>query len=103
VITVNGRDALICPSAQATAAYDPLTGKELWRVNHGGMNAPLRPLYANGLVYLTTAAGGKQLMAVRPGGSGDVTADHIVWNYTRSVPTRSSPILVDDLIYFVHD
>jgi len=103
VITVNGRDELISPSAEATVAYDPLTGSELWRVIHGGMNSALRPVYGHGLVFLTTASGGKQLVAVRPGGRGDVTADHIAWNYLRQVPTRSSPILVDDILYFVHD
>ncbi len=103
VITVNGREELVCPAAQATTAYDPATGRELWRVVHGGMNAALRPVYAHGLVFLTTGSGGKQLVAVRPGGNGDVTADHTAWSYAKQVPTRSSPIVVDDLLYFVSD
>lgn len=98
----NGQE-LVIPSAGATAAYDPATGKELWRVVHGGMNAATRPVVGLGLVFVTTASGGKQLVAIRPGGRGDVTASHIAWTYARGVPTRSSPILVDDLLYFVHD
>src|SRR5262249_2413631 len=47
--------------------------------------------------------GSKPLVAVRPGGRGDVTADHVAWSYAKEVPTRSSPILVDDLLYVVSD
>jgi outer membrane protein assembly factor BamB len=100
VIVTGGREELICPAAHATAAYDPATGRELWRATHGSMNAACRPLFAHGLIYLTTGAGtvagSKPLVAVRPGGE-------IAWSYTKGVPTRSSPILVDDLLYFVND
>ena len=45
VVEVNGRAELISPSAEATIAYAPLTGKELWRLKflrrneHGGPSA----------------------------------------------------------------
>jgi outer membrane protein assembly factor BamB len=107
VITVDGHEELISPGAYSTAAYDPPTGRELWRITHGSFNAACRPLFAHGLVYLSlgnkTIADSKALVAVRPGGKGDVTATHMAWNYNRSVATRSSPILVGDLMYFVDD
>jgi outer membrane protein assembly factor BamB len=53
VIKVKGKPQLISPSAQVTVAYDPATGDELWRVNHGGMNAAARPIYAFDHVFLT--------------------------------------------------
>ena len=72
VIQLNGRPQLISPSAAETIAYDPRTGDELWRYRHGGMNTATRPLYAHGLIYLTTGdAVGPQkssLLAVRPPG-----------------------------------
>ncbi len=96
-----GREELVVPSSHAAVAYDPATGRELWRVVTGGMNAACRPFLASGLVILTNGMGG--LSAVRPGGSGDVTASHVVWKASKSVPTRSTPIAVDDLVYFVHE
>ena len=45
VINVSDNDQLIYPSAVATIAYEPKSGKELWKVYHGGMNASARPLY----------------------------------------------------------
>jgi outer membrane protein assembly factor BamB len=104
IIQVNGRPLLINPSAGATIAYDPRTGDEVWRVQSGGMNAATRPLWGHGLVYTTTAAGGWQLFAMRPDGTGDLTkTDHVAWKQPKSIPTRSSPILVEDLIYMVND
>jgi len=103
VIEVSGRRELISPSAGATAAYDPASGDELWRVRSGGANAATPPLFGNGLVYCTTALGGWQLFAMRPGGSGDVTATHVAWKMNKAVPTRPAPILLDDLLFMVSD
>jgi outer membrane protein assembly factor BamB len=107
VITHQGRTQLISPSAVATIAYDPETGDELWRVRHGGMNTATRPVYAQGLVFITigdSAAGIKSaLLAVRPDGTGDITADGIAWSLDTTPPKRPSPLAVDDLLFTVND
>jgi outer membrane protein assembly factor BamB len=102
VFTVNGKPQLVSPAAVGTAAYDPRTGDELWRVYHGGMNTGVTPLYGAGKVIVCTSDGGLQLVAVRPDGSGDVTKTHIAWTLGKNVPNRSSPILVDDLLYMAN-
>ena len=38
VIKVGDQEMLISPGAYGTQAFDPKTGKEIWRVSHGGMN-----------------------------------------------------------------
>ncbi len=43
------------------------------------------------------------VIAVRPGGKGDVTDTHIVWTYARHVPFCASPVIVDDLLFSVKD
>ncbi len=103
IITVDDKPQLINPSAGATVSYNPRTGEEIWRVKSGGMNAASRPLFAHGLIYATTAAGGFQLFATKPDGQGDVSKSHLAWKHNKSVPTRPSPILVDDLIYMISD
>ena len=103
VIQAAGREQLISPSAAATIAYDPATGRELWRVRCGGMNAAARPLFGQGLVFATTAAGGWQLFAVRPDGLGDTTDSHVAWKSGKSIPSRSSPLLVGDRLFMVSD
>ena len=103
IITVNGRDQLVSPSAVETIAYDPKTGKELWKVRHGGMNAAARPLYAHGLVYISAGSGRRQLIAVKPTGKGDVSTTHIEWGIGNNVPRRSSQILYGDLFFMIND
>lgn len=103
VITVAGQQQLVYPSAGATIAYDPPTGQELWRIRHGGMNACMPPIFADGKLYLNTASGGFKLFAMRVGGKGDVTESAVEWKCSQGVPARSSPILVDDLIFMVSD
>jgi outer membrane protein assembly factor BamB len=99
VIEVNGQPELISPAAVATTAYDPRTGEELWRVYHGGMNAAERPLFGHGLVILNSGDGGLKLLAVRPDGRGDFDRSHIAWTCGKGVGSRSSQILVGDLLY----
>lgn len=101
VIDVNGQKQLIYPSAVATIAYDPANGKTLWTVYHDGMNASARPLYGEGLVFLTNGMG--SMVAVRPDGKDDVTGTHIQWSGRKSVAKKSSLLMVDGLLYMNSD
>jgi outer membrane protein assembly factor BamB len=103
VLTVKGKPELISPAAVATTAFDPTTGDELWVVYHGGMNVTQPPLFADGKVILCTGDGGLKMLAVRPEGRGDITKTNIDWTFSKNVPSRSSPILVDDLLYFTNE
>ena len=97
-----GRDLLVSPFASATIAYDPKTGEPVWTVRHGGMNAAGRPLFGNGLLYISTADGPNPLVAVAPQGKGDIT-DKIVWRTNKSVPKRPSQLLIGDLLFMMND
>jgi outer membrane protein assembly factor BamB len=103
VISYKGRVQLISPSAVETISYNPLTGKEFWRVKHGGMNAASRPVFGQGLVYITAGDGPSRLVAVRPDGNGDVTQTHVSWNTGDTVSRRPSQLLVGDLLFMISD
>ncbi|MCO8122287.1 PQQ-binding-like beta-propeller repeat protein [Stieleria sp. TO1_6] len=101
VVDVDGQPQLIYPSAVATEAFDPATGERLWIVYHGGMNASARPLIDDGLVFLTNGMG--SMVAVRLGGKGDLTGSGIEWSGRKSVAKKSSPLMVDGLMYMNSD
>ena len=42
-----------------------------------------------------------QLMVLRPRGSGNITAQAVLWNVTRGVPRVTTPIVYDGLVYLV--
>lgn len=43
------------------------------------------------------------LIAVKPGGRGEITARHVVWKFRCALPYVPSPLHYDGLIYFVKD
>jgi outer membrane protein assembly factor BamB len=104
VIRVGGQDQVVSTGGYGAAAYDPVSGREIWYVRYpdGYSNVP-RPVYGHGLVYLATGLQHPSLLAIRPDGAGDVTATHIVWRLDRAVPVTSSPLLLGDEIYIVSD
>lgn len=104
VIRVGDQDQLISVGAFRVRAYEPLTGKEIWRVRYdeGFSNVP-RPVFGHGLVFITTGFQQPELLAIRPDGKGDVTKTHIAWSLKRGAPLTPSPILVGDELYIVND
>jgi outer membrane protein assembly factor BamB len=95
---------LISPSAHRTVAYDLATGKENWWVGYGdGFSNVPRPVVGHGLVFLSTGFNVPNMIAVKLGGSGDVTASHLAWSLRRGAPLTPSPILVGDELYMVSD
>jgi outer membrane protein assembly factor BamB len=104
VIRVGERDQVVSVGAYRAAAYDPDSGKELWRVSYadGFSNVP-RPVYGHGLVYIATGFQQPTLLAVRPDGSGDVTKTHVAWTLRRGAPLTPSPLIVGDELYLVND
>jgi outer membrane protein assembly factor BamB len=103
VIEAAGKTQLISPTSKATLAYDPRTGKELWRVRYGSFSVAAMPLFDKDLLYLNTGFGKADLLAVRPDGEGDVTQSHVVWTAKKSIGSKPSQVLVDGLIFNVHD
>ena len=104
VIRAAGRDQVISVGAHQTMAYDPASGKELWRVDYGdGFSNVPRPVYGHGLVYITTGFFQPKLMAIRADGAGDVTGTHVAWTLGRGVPLTPSPLLVGDELFIVSD
>jgi outer membrane protein assembly factor BamB len=93
----------VIPGAQRVYSYNPDTGEELWWVNYTGFSNVPRPVFANGLVYITTGFAAHELMAIRPDGKGDVTSTHVVWRHKKGVPAITSPVVVGGLLFMISD
>jgi hypothetical protein len=106
LFTIDGKQQLICPSAECTISYDPKTGTELWRIAHGGMNGSARAIMGNGQLFLTSGHTAK-LLAVKAGAKPDATGmlpqDAVAWEVKKGVPTRPSLLLDGELLYMVND
>jgi outer membrane protein assembly factor BamB len=65
------------------------------------MNASARPLYGEGLVFITNGMG--SMVAVNPSGEGDLTQNGIAWSSRKGVAKKSSQLLIDGLLYMISD
>ena len=104
VIRVGENDQIVSVAAYRTTAHDPSTGKEIWSVGYrdGFSNVP-RPVYGQGMVYLSTGFQTPSLLAVQTDGVGDVTNTHVAWRLNRGAPLTPSPLLVGNELYVIND
>ena len=101
VIEFNERHELIISEANTLRALNPKDGRELWHCD--GLNPLLytSPVY-DGNVLLTMGGYFGSSFAVKPGGSGDVTAKRL-WHDPRSKKNRlGTPVVRDSHAYFMN-
>ena len=102
-----GKPQLVCMGSQWLVSYEPATGEEIWRLDHGsGFSVVPRPVFSEReqLIYVSTGFGKPELWAVRPNGAGDISGtDKVVWKEPKRIPSRPSPLLVDDELYVITD
>jgi outer membrane protein assembly factor BamB len=103
IVQTGGKFQLLSPGAKAAYGYDPLTGKELWRVHYNDWSCAPRPLFDNGVAFIVTGLVKGELWAVKTDGQGDVTDSHVLWKLSTHIGRTASPILVDGLLYTIAD
>jgi len=104
VIEHDGVTQLISIGAMACYAYEPETGKELWRITERAQHsASTRPVYGHGLLFYPTGFAKGQLLAVDPGAKGESAETHIKWRLKRSVSNKPSVLLIGDHVYMIAD
>ncbi len=104
LLDLEGQQQVIIPGANTVSAYEPRKGKELWRVRYpGGYSVVPRPVYNQGLVYISTGYDEATLLAIRPTGKGDVTETHVAWKARKSIPKNASFVIVGEELFYVAD
>ena len=104
IVKTPKRTELMATGAEIIAGYDPLTGKELWRAK-GLENHPIPSAVAgHGMVFFNSGYPRKRVIAVRPGGTGDVTdTSAIAWRYDKGTAYTASPVLHGQYLYLMTD
>ncbi len=104
LVEQNGQPILVVAAAEANIAYDPRTGREIWKTEGLVSHAIPSPVTDHEVVFLSAGSGPKHTMAVRLGGSGDLTgSDHIVWKYQKGSAYVPSSIYYQGHLYLVSD
>jgi len=84
-------------------AYDPASGKQLWYLKGivGGRTIT-GPALGPELAYVTEGMRG-ELLAVKLGGSGELTPRSIAWRYDSNTPDTCCPVVAGNLLFTVSD
>ncbi len=101
VVRAGKRDELIQTFPQLTRAFDPATGKPLWHCD--GLNELVyaSPIHADGVLVGMGGYFGTSI-AVKTGGSGDVTATHRLWQTVRTKNRLGSGVIAGDHLYVLN-
>jgi outer membrane protein assembly factor BamB len=108
VINVKGRDMLISNGSAICIAYEPMTGKEIWRFVSGAESTIAMPFTERGILYwyagpVITNQGFtfNELLAVNPEGTGDITVSNLIWKKQDKQTQNQmlTPVVRDGLIY----
>ncbi len=104
VVKTPKRTELMATGAEIIAGYEPATGKELWRAK-GLENHPIPSAVAgHGMVFFSSGYPRKRVIAVRPGGEGDITdTSAIAWRYDKGTAYTASPVLHGSYLYLMTD
>ena len=103
VATVGGNTQVLSVGAKALYGYDPMSGRELWKIPTPAFSGAASPVYGQGIAYMITGFGKTELLAIRLDSRADVTDANIAWRTARMVPQTPSPVLVDDLFFMIND
>lgn len=104
VVHAGTRDELVTAGTEAVIAYEPSTGKELWRSKGLDSNAVPSPVAGPDVVVVSAGYPAKVAVGIKPGGSGDLTGTpRILWTYNKGTAYVPSPILYDGYVYLMTD
>lgn len=103
---VNGRSELIITGGDVVSGHDPDTGAELWRADvlnpqrNRNYRIVASPTVVGDLIIAPTR--NNPMVAIRPGGKGDVANTHVVWTFAQG-PDVPTPVSDGKLLYVVRD
>jgi outer membrane protein assembly factor BamB len=102
VVLHEGKPQVITSATRRIRSYDLATGKLLWECSGMTANAIPCPVSSEGMVYALSGFRGNALLAIKLGGSGDLTgSDAISWKLNKNTPYVPSPLLYGDKLYFL--
>ncbi len=107
-VTHNGETVIVISGGDYVTAHDPATGEEVWRA--GGLNPDNSTRYR--IITSSVSCGDmvfspsrrEPILALRTGGSGDVTTSHLAWKWEgRHGPDVPTPACDGNYLYIADD
>ena len=106
LLQYDGKTEIVTTGGDIVTGHDPESGKELWRADvlnprkAGNYRIISSPIIAGGLIIAPTRV--NPLVAIKPGGSGNIAATHVSWTFHRG-PDVPSPVSDGKYLYLVSE
>jgi outer membrane protein assembly factor BamB len=96
-------DELVLNTSEALEAFDPASGKALWRITEPSRFAIPMPVHHDGVLYASRGYRSGPYAAIKVGGRGDIAASHVLWKVPTGAPDISSLVYHEGLLYMAAD
>jgi len=97
---------IVITGGDVVTGHDPATGQELWRAdglnpnNDGSYRIVASPVVHGDLLFAPSRE--RPLLALKPGGRGDVTRSHVLWSFNNG-PDVPTPVTDGTYLYSIND
>ena len=100
---IGERTQMILSGSKSVASYDPRTGERHWLVDGPTEQFVASMVYNGEYVFVTGGYPEKHILAIDPGGTGNVTETHIPWRTIQGAAYVTSPITAGGNLLVVSD
>ncbi len=97
---------IVVTGGDVVTGHDPASGRELWRADglnptgNGAFRVVASPLVHGELLFAPSRE--RPLLALKPGGRGDVTNTHVLWRFMNG-PDVPTPVTDGTYLYSIND
>jgi outer membrane protein assembly factor BamB len=101
-----GQAEIVVTGGDVVTGHDHGTGRELWRADglnprdEGNYRIVASPVVHGELLFAPSRE--RPLLALRPGGRGDVTSSHVLWSFNNG-PDVPTPVTDGTYLYSIND
>ncbi len=100
---IDGHDELVVSGSRCIAGFDPHDGRRLWNIEGPCEQFVASMVYDGDQFYMTAGFPTHHVMAIRPGGEGDVTHTHVAWHVRDAACYVPSPVVVGRYLIVADD
>lgn len=100
IVNHSGKAQMLVTASNELQALDPASGDKLWWCKTPG--DVTSPVFSRGLVFTDSGRGGPGIL-VDAGGTGDVTDANVKWKIDQIPEGLSSPAIVGEHLYRLHN
>ncbi len=97
---------IVITGGDVVTGHDPVDGRELWRADglnptgNGSFRIVASPVVHGDLIFAPSRE--RPLLALKPGGRGDVTRSHVLWTFNNG-PDVPTPVTDGTYFYAIND